>query len=197
MRKRRERMPSRTADDGRRDILRHSKRGAMKYTPLAVSLLTVLGFLARPVPVSAASSDREVSGNLVVDGRTVPLEHAYLDVTDPDEPIVVLSDKALPAEAVPFIPEKLVKGDQIHAIAFSLSRKDGKLTNTFGKVYCPGHELGVGLGRVEEGNVSLSVTRDDATEVDGSVATVKPVTLSYISYAFSLTFRAKVAAPKK
>jgi hypothetical protein len=42
-----------------------------------------------------------VSGNLVVDGATFPLEHAYLDVTDPDEPIVVLSDKALPRKRCP------------------------------------------------------------------------------------------------
>jgi hypothetical protein len=169
----------------------------MKSTLLAVSLLTVLGLLVRSRPISAASSDKEVSGNLIVDDATIPLEHAYLDVTDPDEPIVVLSDKALPAGAVPFIPEKLVKENQIHAVAFSLSQKEGKLTNTFGKVYCPGHELGVGLGRVEEGNVSLLVTRHDAGQVDGTIATVKPVKLSFISYAFSLSFHAKAAAAAK
>jgi hypothetical protein len=162
----------------------------MKHALLAVSLVGTIGLLARSRPISAASSTPEVSG-------TVPLEHAYLDVTDPDEPIVLLSDKALPAEAVPFIPEKLVKENQIHAVAFSLSRKDGKLTNTFGKVYCPGHELGVGLGRVEDGNVSLEVTRNDAREIDGTIATVKPVKLSYIAYAFSLSFHAKAAATKK
>jgi len=174
-----------------------SKRFAMKHALLAVFLIGALTLPWEASPVSAAASDKEVSGNLVVDGRTVPLEHAYLDVTDPDEPIVVLSDKPLAAEAVPFIPEKLVKDDQLHAIAFSLSRKDGKLTNTFGKVYCPGHELGVGLGRVEEGIVSLSVTRNDASEVDGIVATVKPVKLSYIEYAFSMDFHARVAGEAK
>lgn len=169
----------------------------MKQALLAVSLVGTIGLLARSRPISAASSTPEVSGTLIVDGTTVPLEHAYLDVTDLDEPIVLLSDKALPAEAVPFIPEKLVKENQIHAVAFSLSRKDGKLTNTFGKVYCPGHELGVGLGRVEDGNVSLEVTRNDAREIDGTIATVKPVKLSYIAYAFSLRFHAKAAATKK
>jgi hypothetical protein len=169
----------------------------MRHMVTTALLIGTLGIPGRVRAASAASSDSEVSGNLVVDGRTVPLEHAYLDVTDPDEPIVVLSDKALAAQAVPFIPEKLVKDSQLHAIAFSLSRKDGKLTNTFGKVYCPGHELGVGLGRVEEGNVSLSVTRNDASEVDGSVATVRPVTLSYIEYSFSLSFHAKTAGAAK
>jgi hypothetical protein len=163
-----------------------------------VTAVLLIGALGIPVrEASAAASDKEVSGSLVVDGKTVPLGHAYMDVMDPDEPIVVLSDKPLPAEAVPFIPEKLVKANQIHAVAFSLSRKDGKLTNTFGKVYCPGHELGVGLGRVEEGNVSLTVTRNDASEVDGSVATVNPVELSSIAYSFSLTFRAKTAGGAK
>ena len=169
----------------------------MRHERLAVSLIGVLGLLVLSLPARAASSGNEVSGNLIVDGKPVPLEHAYMDVGDPNEPIVVLSDKPLPPEAVPFIPEKLVKDNQLHAVAFSLSRKDGKLTNTFGKVYAPGHELGVGLGRVEDGNVSLAVTRNDGAEVDGSVATVKPVKLSYISYAFSLTFHAKAAGGAK
>ena len=164
---------------------------------LSAALLIVLGIPGSGPTMSAASSGNPVSGSLVVDGKSVALEHAYLDVTDPDEPIVVLSDKALPRAAVPFIPEKLVKDDHLYAVAFSLSRKDGKLTNTFGKVYCPGHELGVGLGRVEDGNVSLAVTRNDATEVDGSVATVKPVKLSSISYAFSLTFHAMTGGGEK
>jgi hypothetical protein len=169
----------------------------MKHTRLSVWLIGALGLLNLSWPARAASSGKDVTGTLTIDGKAVPLEHAYLDVTDPDEPIVVLSDKALPANAIPFIPEKLVKENKLHAIAFSLSRKDGKLTNTFGKVYCPGHELGVGLGRVEEGNMSLEVKRNDAAEVDGTIATVKAVKLSYITYSFSVSFHAKAAGEAK
>src|SRR5215471_14452669 len=97
----------------------------------------VLAFgLAAILP--AAPPDAPVSGKMTIDGKPVALRYAYRDDTDPEEPIVVLSDQTLPAEAVPFVPEKLVKEKQLHALAFSVSRKDRKLTNTFGKLYCPG-----------------------------------------------------------
>jgi hypothetical protein len=170
----------------------------MRHTRAMVGWIGAIGvfLLTQQIP-AAPSSKGEVTGTLTVDGNAIPLVHAYLDVTDPDEPIVVLSDKRLPADAVPFIPEKRVKDEQVHAVAFSLSRADGKLTNTFSKLYCPGHELGVGWGRVEEGNVTLAVTRNDSAEVDGSVATAKPIKLSSIAYSFSLTFHAKAGAAKK
>ncbi len=153
-----------------------------------------------PNPGAAAAPPAEpstgtVSGTLIVDGKAFPLAHAYLDVTDPEEPIVVLSDVALPKEAVPFIPEKLVKEKHVHAVAFSISRKTGALTNTFGKVYAPEHELGVGLGRVEDGNTKWTATRVEPALVQGRFATPKPVTLSDISYSFDLTFRAAAGKP--
>ncbi|HET7451649.1 MAG TPA: hypothetical protein VFL12_02825, partial [Thermoanaerobaculia bacterium] len=138
----------------------------------------------------------EVSGKMTIDGKPVVLQYAYRDDTDPEEPIVVLSDQALPAEAVPFVPGKLVKDKQLHALAFSVSRKDRKLTNTFGKVYCPGHEMGVGLGRVEEGNVALTIDRLDAASIAGGISTVKPVKLSYVAYEFDLKFRTGAGQPK-
>src|SRR5215470_4098462 len=123
---------------------------------LVPGLAVALG-LTWPGSSSGAGDPREVSGTLVLDGKTVALEHAYVDETDEDEPIVVLSDKALPADAIPFPPEKLVKEKGIHAVAFSLSRKERRLTNTFGKVFGPGHESGVGLGRVEDERVRLVI----------------------------------------
>ena len=159
------------------------------------SAVAALG-LARQARPAAATSEKEVSGTLTVDGKALALEHAYLDVTDPDEPSVLLSDQALPPEAIPFIPEKLVKDLQLHAVAFSVSRKDGKLTNTFGKLYCPGHALGVGLGRVEDRAVLLTVDHLDSSHIDGAVKTAKAVELSYISYSFELKFRATAGKPK-
>ena len=164
----------------------------MKKSLLSAVLLA-LG-LARVLP--AARSDAEVSGKLTIDGKPVVVQFVYRDDTDPDEPIVVLSDQALPAEAVPFVPEKLVKDKQLHAIAFSVSRKDRKLTNTFGKVYCPGHEMGVGLGRVEERNVALTIDRLDAASIAGRISTVEPVKLSYVAYEFDLKFRTGAGQPK-
>jgi hypothetical protein len=155
---------------------------------------SILGTLALSGTVqraNAADAVKLVSGTLIVNGKSVPLEHAYLDVTDAEEPIVVLSDQPLPAKAIPFIPEKLVKDKKVYAVAFSISRKAKALSNTFGKVYCPGQELGVGWGRVEDGNVRLTVQRLEAAAVEGSIATTKTVKLSDISYSFELTFKAK------
>jgi hypothetical protein len=154
---------------------------------LGLSLL-----LAAGVPGLASGAD-EVSGKMTVDGKSVAISHAYLDVTDPTEPIVVLSDKPLPPTAIPFIPEKLARDQGLTAVGFSYSQKDEKLTNTYGRLQCPGHEDGVGFGRVEEGAVSLTVKRLDSNGIEGTFATTKPVKMSYISYSFALKFR--VAAP--
>ncbi len=137
----------------------------------------------------ASPAEKSVTGTLTVDGKAITLIYAYVDEMDANEPIVVLSDKPLPAEAIPFIPEKMVKEKGVCAIAFSISRKDQKLSNTYGKIHCPGHELGVGLGRVEDGNLKLTIKRLDASKIEGSIATVKPMKLSYISYSFDLVFR--------
>lgn len=160
------------------------------------SILAVSWLVAAFAGFVLAAADQDVSGTMTIDGKAATLRHAYRDDTDPEEPIVVLSDQPLPADAVPFIPEKLVEEKRLHAFAFSVSRRDGKLTNTFGKLYCPGHGIGVGLGRVEDGNVSLTVRRIDPSGIEGRIATVKPVKLSYIAYAFDLEFRAGARKPR-
>jgi hypothetical protein len=144
-------------------------------------------------PATAQSPEAVVSGFLNANGAKVALVHGYVDEADPSEPIVVLSDKALPADAIPFLPEKLVKAQSVHAIAFSISRTDKKLTNSYGKVYYPGKELG--FGRVEDGEVTLVVTRLDATTIEGKIRTPKTVSFSDVSYSFEASF--KVAMGKK
>jgi len=69
-----------------------------------------------------------------------------------------------------------------------LARKDKTLTNTFGKVYAPGEELGVGYGRVEDGNVKLTIQRLDASMIEGRFATVKTVDLGSVKFSFDVTF---------
>jgi hypothetical protein len=137
--------------------------------------------------ISAAAGP--VSGTLTVDGKKIVPAYACVDRTDPDEPIIVISNKPLPADAVPFIPEKLLKQQGIYAVAFSVSRKDKKLTNTYGMLSSPGNASQVGLGRVEEGKVKLTIGRLDDDVIEGRITTIKPVSLPYISYSFDLTFR--------
>ena len=164
--------------------------------PLSAPGLAIALGLLMPGALAGAAESKEASGTLVLDGKTITLEHAYVDERDEDEPIIVLSDKALPADALPFLPEKLVKEKNIHAVAFSLSRKDKRLTNTFGKVYGPGHESGVGLGRVEDERVRLVIQRLDGSVIEGTIRTIKPVVLSFVTYSFDLKFRAPMV-PRK
>jgi hypothetical protein len=154
----------------------------------------LLGAFMLSVVVSAPAENK-VSGNLIVDGRAVTLKYAYMDEADAAEPIIVLSDQPLPEKAIPFIPEKLLKEKRVHAIAFTVSRKDKKLVNGYGVVLCPGHETGIGFGRVEEGKTKLTITRLDEATIEGNFSTTKPVSLSSVSYSFDMTF--KVESGKK
>lgn len=91
-------------------------------------VLLLLGTVSR----AAAGEPKSVSGTVTLNGKAVALLYAYVDEKDAAEPIVVLSDQPLPVGSIPFLPEKLVKEKAVHAIAFSVSRKDKTLTNTYG-----------------------------------------------------------------
>jgi len=168
---------------------------AKSHASVATFIMAVIVVLAG-VNGIAISAESPVSGTLIVDGKKTALAFAYVDRTDPAEPIIVLSNKPLPANAIPFIPEKLVKQKGIYAVAFSVSQKDKKLTNTYGMLSSPGDATQVGLGRVEEGRVKLSITRLDDNVIEGQIATAKPVKLSYISFSFDLSFRVSPAKGK-
>jgi hypothetical protein len=137
--------------------------------------------------VQTASAESVASGFLVVNGNKIKLIHAYVDEGDPQEPIVVLSDKPLPAEAIPFLSAEVVKKQKVHAIAFSISRKDKKLTKTYNQVYYPGketHQVGI-----PEGAATLNVNRLDAAAIEGKIMTPKPVKLPDITYSFDVSFK--------
>jgi hypothetical protein len=65
-----------------------------------------------------------------------------------------------------------VKQKGIYAVAFSVSRKDRKLTHTYGMLSSPGDATQVGLGRVEEERVRLSITRLEDDVIEGRITTV-------------------------
>jgi hypothetical protein len=137
--------------------------------------------------MQTASTESAVSGFLVVNGNNIKLIHAYVDEGDPQEPIVVLSDKPLPAEAIPFLSAEVVKKQKVHAIAFSISRKDKKLSKTYNQVYYPGKEMHqVGI---PEGAAILNVNRLDAAAIEGKIVTPKPVKLLDITYSFDVSFK--------
>ena len=135
------------------------------------------------------AAESKVSGTLTLGEEKIALKYAYVDEAQPAEPIIVLSDQPLPAKSIPFIPEKLVDEQKIHAVAFSVSAADKTWTNTFGKLYLPGHG-GVGLGRVEDGNETLVIRKIDSGAIEGTFATrsVVHVIESVPPYSFDLSF---------
>jgi hypothetical protein len=145
----------------------------------------------------AAAAENKVSGTLHLGQEKIALKYAYVDETQPSEPVVVLSDQPLPAGAIPFIPEKLVNEKKINAVVFSVSSKDKALTNSFGMLYVPGHG-GVGLGRVEDGNEKLTIKQLDASVMDGNIATTKvnDIVSSIPPYSFDLTFTVELGKGK-
>ena len=136
-----------------------------------------------------ACAENKVSGTLNLGKEKVVIKYAYVDETQPSEPVVVLSDQPLPATAIPFIPEKLVDEMKINAVVFSVSAKDKAMTNSFGMLYLPGHG-GVGLGRVEDGNEKLTIKQLDASVMEGNIATTKvnDIVSSIPPYSFDLNF---------
>lgn len=151
-----------------------------------IALIGVLGFLS----TDSMAAEKAVTGSLTVNGKKVQLLYAYVDTVQPAEPIIVLSNKPLPQEAIPFVSAKLVKDQDLYVIAFTISSKDKKLINGYGMLNYPGSE-GVGFGRVEDGGLRLSINKLDDNVIEGKISTAKPVKLSETAYSFDLAFKVK------
>ncbi len=157
------------------------------YSALAVRLCCCAALL---VSACSLAAEDKVSGSLNLGDEKIQLKYAYVDVAQPTEPVVVLSDQPLPQTAIPFVPEKLVTEKNIHAIVFSVSTKDRTLPHSgMLALHIPGHGQ-VGMGNVEDGNVKLVITRLDDSRMEGTIATTKvmDVVKSVPPYSFTLTF---------
>lgn len=171
-------------DDSEMAVRSHKVVSIIRRVVLVVVIsLAVVG--------AAASAEKGVSGSLTVNGKKVQLLYAYVDNVQPDEPIVVISNKPLPQDAIPFVPAKLVKEQNLYVIAFTISSKDKKLANGYGMLHHPESDTGVGFGRVEEGGLTLAISKLDANMIEGKISTTKPVKLPYISYSFDIAFKVK------
>ena len=45
----------------------------------------------------------DVSGTCEINKKKFKLTHGYIDMVQPEEPVIVLSDKPLPEEQIPFL----------------------------------------------------------------------------------------------
>jgi hypothetical protein len=157
------------------------------YSALAIRLCCCAAVL---VSACSFAAENNVSGVLNLGNEKIELKNAYVDLVQPTEPIIVLSDQPLPASAIPFIPEKLVTEKNIHAIAFSVSAKDRAFPHSgMLLLHIPGHGQ-VGMGNAEDGNIKLVISRLDGSRMEGTIATTKVVHVveSVPPYSFALKF---------
>jgi hypothetical protein len=141
-----------------------------------------------------AGGEVPVSGQLTIRGQKVVLSKAYVDES-PDDLVVVLASKEVPADVLPFIGEEVARKQRIHAVAFTISRGTRALDPSgFKGVFFPGPDLGfVGIA---EGNALLVLTRLDGTRLEGRIRTPKPVTLSELTYSFEASFSLPLGTAK-
>ena len=157
------------------------------YSALAIRSFCCAALL---VSVCSFAAENKVSGVLNLGDEKIELKNAYVDMTQPTEPIVVLSDQPLPPSAIPFIPEKLVTDKNVHAIAFSVATKGRALPHSgMLLLHIPGHGQ-VGMGNAEDGNIKLVISRLDGSRMEGTIATTKVIHVvqSVPPYSFALTF---------
>ncbi|MGD0918040.1 MAG: hypothetical protein ABSB22_16430 [Thermodesulfobacteriota bacterium] len=131
-----------------------------------------------------------VSGSLTLNKDKIKLTHAYVDLVNPEEPIIVLSDKPLPPDnfSISMLSESYIKQKKVHAILFSLSPKEKKLSGSLNFFYFPGKKTHfVALGN----EATLTVTRFDDTAIVGKYKTPKPVVDDFneVTLSFDASFQ--------
>jgi hypothetical protein len=153
--------------------------------------------------LSLAASAADVSGTLEINKKKFKLAHGYIDMVKPEEPVIVLSDKPLPAEQVPFLNADYAVKNKVHAVVFVIVAKDKKISKELALLYTGGDYDSPAVGYPVE-IVSLVVKQADESIVEGTIKTTKPNTLGDLTYSFTATFklsakaaREKAMAPKK
>jgi len=151
-----------------------------------------------------APQGSSASGSLTLNKDKIKLAYAYVDLDNPDEPIVVLSDKSLPPDnfSIGMLSESYIKQKKVHAILFGLSQKEKKLSGSLNFFYFPGKKTYF-IPLVN--SAALTTTRFDNTAIVGKYKTPKPavdddseVTLSFeASFQVNLGKSQASPAPSK
>jgi hypothetical protein len=161
----------------------------------------IFGLLLVCIPFIADAAD--VSGTLSVNNKMVKVTHGYVDMMKPDEPIIVLSDKPLPADQIPFLQADYAEKNKVHAVVFGISVGEKKLHSAMKWVYFGG-DAEIPFAVLHGDNVLLVLKQLDGSVVDGKIGTPHPVTLTDLTYSFDVSFSlslkealAAASAPKQ
>ena len=152
------------------------------------------------LPLTASAAD--VSGTLEINKKKFKLAYGYIDMVQPEEPVIVLSDKPLPEEQVPFLNADYAVKNKVHAVIFGIVAKDRKISD-MRWVYLGG-DGDIPVTVFPEDIISLDLKQADDSVVEGKIKTVRPKTLTDLTYSFTANFklsakaaREKALAPRK
>lgn len=166
-------------------------------TAVFVSVIAVF-FLS----IAHVASAADVKGTLEVNKKKYKITHGYVDMTKPEEPVIVLLDKALPADYIPFIGADYAEKNKIHAVVFIMNRNEKKFSE--GRWVYFGGDSEIGFTVFAEDKVALELKQADDKIIEGRVRTPKPDTRGDLTFSFDITFKLstkaaieKANAPKK
>jgi hypothetical protein len=164
-----------------------------------VVYVTALAFLFSSVACIASAAD--ISGTLEINKKKFKLIYGYVDVSKPNEPVIVLSDKPLPSDQIPFLAADYSVKKKVHAVIFSVVTNDKKLGDL--KFVYLGEAADTPVTVFSDDVISLQVNKIDASLVEGRIKTLQVVKLSDFSYSFDANYKlsmkaalAKASVPK-
>jgi hypothetical protein len=139
-----------------------------------------------------AVAENTASGALTVNGSSTELKHAYVDEGASDL-IVVLTDRAVAQDDIPFGLSNLAAADKVRAIVFTVSRETKELTPGLNAIYHPVWEGQLGT----IGNGVLTLSKLDNNEIRGRISTPNENTFSKYKFSYEVSFAVKLGEPKK
>ncbi len=166
------------------------------------SAVLVLVIVALFLNISSVASAADVSGTLQINNKKVKLTHGYLDMMKPEEPVIVLSDKPIPAEHIPFIGADYADKNKVHAVVFIMDRKGKKFSE--GRWVYFGGDAEIGFTVFDAEKVTLELKQADDNIIEGKIRTPKPEKRGDFTFSFDASFKLsakaaieKATAPKK
>ncbi|MBI2487058.1 MAG: hypothetical protein HYW01_08875 [Deltaproteobacteria bacterium] len=155
-----------------------------------------LGFFVAALVLLAlslqAATENSASGTLTVNGSSTELKHAYVDEGASDL-IVVLTDKTVAQDDIPFGLNNLAAADKVRGIVFTISKETKELTPGLNAIYHPICEDQLGT----IGNGVLTLSKFDNNEITGKISTPNENTFSKYTFSYDISFAVKMGEPKK
>jgi uncharacterized protein YgiM (DUF1202 family) len=155
-----------------------------------------------PASIASAEIAADVSGTLEINKKKLKIPYGYIDMGKPEEPVIILSDKPLPPDQIPFLQADYATKNNVHAVVIGIVRNEKKISSDMRWVYF-GKDADIPFSVFPSDKVSLDLKQADDNLVVGKIKTSQPVNLTDLTYSFDASFKldakaalAKASAPK-